>query len=56
MIQKNFFTSWLPKSVLETYGTDLVEEIEKLKGRERLDKFLKDMDEANGINEEDLPF
>lgn len=55
--KEEFFTGWLPKSVLETWdGTDVTEEIEKLKGRELLDKYLKELDEANGINEEDLPF
>lgn len=54
---EKFFTGWLPKSVLETWdGTDLTQAIEKLKSREYLDKFLKDTNEANGINEEDLPF
>ena len=55
---EEFSQSWLPKSVLEVFASSLTlsEEIEKLKDRELLDKFMKELDEAHGINEEDLPF
>ncbi len=54
---EEFSTSWLPKSVINYYGSKTKdEEIQDLKDNKRLDEFMHKLYVDNGIDEEDLPF
>lgn len=56
--KEEFTTSWLPKSVINCYGTTKTkaEEIQEFKSNKRLEEFMHQLHIGNDIVEEDLPF